>query len=187
MCRRSAQAPWALAKTDPARMRAVLWALMDVMRHVAVVASPLMPTSSAAMLDQLAVSKNLVCTNAPFNVGGLLYRIITMVAPQGGGLLTLAFVSRFRLWRRWRRWQVPLEQRTLGCLAADATDARHAPAPGTPVPKPVGLFPRIELEGADDGQVGHIRTHRAVCFSFHFSRVSTVAQAPFGDCENGWV
>jgi len=36
-------------------MKAVLWVLMDAMRHVAIVASPLMPTSCAAMLDQLAV------------------------------------------------------------------------------------------------------------------------------------
>jgi methionyl-tRNA synthetase len=44
-----------LAKTNPVRLRAVLWVLMDAMRHVAVVASPLMPAAAAAMLDQLAV------------------------------------------------------------------------------------------------------------------------------------
>ena len=49
------QAPWALKKTDPARMRAVLRVLADTLRAVATMLQPFMPGSMAAMLDQLGV------------------------------------------------------------------------------------------------------------------------------------
>ncbi len=49
------QAPWALRKTDPARMADVLRVLADVLRVVATVLQPFMPTSMAKMLDQLGV------------------------------------------------------------------------------------------------------------------------------------
>lgn len=50
-----AQAPWVLRKTDVGRMNTVLYVLMEVMRHVAVLYQPLMPASSNAILDQLGV------------------------------------------------------------------------------------------------------------------------------------
>ncbi len=49
------QAPWALRRTDPVRMAAVLRVLADVVRAVATVLQPVMPGSMAAMLDQLGV------------------------------------------------------------------------------------------------------------------------------------
>ena len=49
------QAPWALRKTDPARMEAVLRLLVDVLRPIATVLQPIMPGSMSAMLDQLGV------------------------------------------------------------------------------------------------------------------------------------
>ncbi len=49
------QAPWALRKTDPARMAEVLRVLLDTLRSVAVVLQPVMPGSMTAMLDQLGV------------------------------------------------------------------------------------------------------------------------------------
>ena len=49
------QAPWALRKTDPARMAAVLRLLLDVVRPVATVLQPVMPDSMGRMLDQLGV------------------------------------------------------------------------------------------------------------------------------------
>ena len=49
------QAPWALRKTDPARMATVLGVLIEVIRAVATVLQPFMPGSMARMLDQLAV------------------------------------------------------------------------------------------------------------------------------------
>ncbi len=50
------QAPWALRKTDPARMAAVLRVLVDVLRPVATVLQPVMPGSMGRMLDQLGVA-----------------------------------------------------------------------------------------------------------------------------------
>ncbi len=49
------QAPWALRRTDPARMAAVLRVLADTIRVVATVLQPFMPGSMARMLDQLGV------------------------------------------------------------------------------------------------------------------------------------
>jgi methionyl-tRNA synthetase len=49
------QAPWALRKTDPARMADVLRVLADVIRTVATLLQPFMPEKTAAMLDQLGV------------------------------------------------------------------------------------------------------------------------------------
>ena len=49
-------APWALAKTDPERMAAVLATTLDAVRRIAILVQPVMPASSAALLDQLGVS-----------------------------------------------------------------------------------------------------------------------------------
>jgi methionyl-tRNA synthetase len=49
------QAPWALKKTDPARMDTVLYVLAETIRHIALLVQPFMPESSAKILDQLAV------------------------------------------------------------------------------------------------------------------------------------
>jgi methionyl-tRNA synthetase len=49
------QAPWALKKTDEARMAAVLRVLVDVLRPIATLLQPFMPDSMARMLDQLGV------------------------------------------------------------------------------------------------------------------------------------
>ena len=49
------QAPWALRKTDPARMAVVLRVLLEALRGIATVLQPFMPGSMARMLDQLAV------------------------------------------------------------------------------------------------------------------------------------
>ena len=49
------EAPWALAKTDPERQRTVLYVTAEVVRQVAILAQPVMPVSTAKMLDILAV------------------------------------------------------------------------------------------------------------------------------------
>src|SRR5262249_3661504 len=49
------QAPWALRRTDPDRMSAVLRVLMDALRCIATVLQPFMPDSMGRMLDQLGV------------------------------------------------------------------------------------------------------------------------------------
>src|SRR5204863_469360 len=49
------EAPWALAKTDPARQSTVLHTTAEVIRQVAILAQPVMPQSAGRMLDLLAV------------------------------------------------------------------------------------------------------------------------------------
>jgi methionyl-tRNA synthetase len=52
------QAPWALAKTDPARMGTVLYVTAEVTRQVAILAQPFMPSSCGKLLDLLGVPAN---------------------------------------------------------------------------------------------------------------------------------
>lgn len=49
------EAPWALAKTDPARQKTVLYVTAEVIRQVAILAQPFMPESAGKLLDLLAV------------------------------------------------------------------------------------------------------------------------------------
>ncbi len=49
------QAPWALKKTDPDRMKAVLQTLFIAIRDLAVAIQPVIPQKAAAVLDQLAI------------------------------------------------------------------------------------------------------------------------------------
>jgi methionyl-tRNA synthetase len=49
------QAPWALRKTDQARMGTVLYVVAEVVRRLALLMQPFMPQSCAKLLDQLAV------------------------------------------------------------------------------------------------------------------------------------
>ena len=49
------EAPWALAKTDPARQGTVLYVTAEVLRQIAILALPFMPGSAAKLLDLLAV------------------------------------------------------------------------------------------------------------------------------------
>jgi methionyl-tRNA synthetase len=49
------EAPWALAKTDPAKQGTVLYVTAEVIRQVAILAQPVMPTSSNKLLDLLGV------------------------------------------------------------------------------------------------------------------------------------
>jgi len=49
------EAPWALAKTDPARQGTVLYVTAEVLRQIAILAQPFVPASAAKLLDLLAV------------------------------------------------------------------------------------------------------------------------------------
>ncbi len=74
------QAPWALRRTDPARMTAVLRVLVDAMVPVAVVLQPFMPGSMARLLDQLGVAiaaRDLAGLATPLPAG------LTLPPPQG--------------------------------------------------------------------------------------------------------
>jgi methionyl-tRNA synthetase len=52
------EAPWALAKTDPAKQGTVLYVTAEVIRQVAILAQPVMPASSNKLLDLLGVPQN---------------------------------------------------------------------------------------------------------------------------------
>ncbi|MDD1521927.1 MULTISPECIES: methionine--tRNA ligase [Bradyrhizobium] len=49
------EAPWALAKTDPARQKTVLYVTAEVVRQIAILAQPAMPTASGKLLDSLGI------------------------------------------------------------------------------------------------------------------------------------
>jgi methionyl-tRNA synthetase len=49
------EAPWALAKTDPARQKTVLYVTAEVVRQIAILAQPVMPDSAGKLLDSLGI------------------------------------------------------------------------------------------------------------------------------------
>ena len=86
------QAPWALRKTDPERMEAVLYWLAENIRKLAILVQPVVPGAAGKLLDQLSVPDDIEHRN---------FRALALY---------------------------PLE-------------------PGTPLPKPEGIFPRyVEAE-----------------------------------------
>jgi len=52
------EAPWALAKTDPAKQGTVLYVTAEVIRQVAILAQPFVPGSAAKFLDLVGVPAN---------------------------------------------------------------------------------------------------------------------------------
>jgi methionyl-tRNA synthetase len=52
-----AQAPWALRKTDPDRMHAVLGTLVRAIRMLAIAILPVVPDSTAKVLDQIGATE----------------------------------------------------------------------------------------------------------------------------------
>jgi methionyl-tRNA synthetase len=51
----AAQEPWALRKSDPARMGTVLYVTAEVVREIAILVQPVMPASAARLLDLIAI------------------------------------------------------------------------------------------------------------------------------------
>ncbi len=90
----TAQEPWKLAKTDPARRDTVLWVTVESLRLIGILAQPVMPGSMAKLLDLVGI--------------GLDAR-------------SFAFAT-----------------------------AAHKVGAGTPLPAPAPIFPRIEIEKAED-------------------------------------
>jgi methionyl-tRNA synthetase len=76
------QAPWALKKTDPARMGTVLWVLAETIRSVALLTQPFMPAASSRILDQLMVPETERSFTF-FGPGHALKAGVTLPAPQG--------------------------------------------------------------------------------------------------------
>jgi methionyl-tRNA synthetase len=57
------EAPWALAKTDPARQRTVLYVTAEVVRQIGILAQPAMPDAAARLLDILGIPDALQARN----------------------------------------------------------------------------------------------------------------------------
>jgi methionyl-tRNA synthetase len=57
------EAPWALAKTDPARQRTVLYVTAEVVRKIAILTQPAMPEASAKLLDILGIPNEIESRN----------------------------------------------------------------------------------------------------------------------------
>ena len=71
------EAPWALAKTDPARQGTVLYVTAEVVRQVAILAQPAMPEASAKLLDILGIpnetnSRNFAALGSRIQPGTVL-------------------------------------------------------------------------------------------------------------------
>jgi methionyl-tRNA synthetase len=57
------EAPWALAKTDQARQRTVLYVTAEVVRQIAILAQPAIPEASAKLLDILGIPDEIGSRN----------------------------------------------------------------------------------------------------------------------------
>ncbi|MEM6710924.1 MAG: methionine--tRNA ligase [Pseudomonadota bacterium] len=78
----AAQEPWALKKTDPERMRTVLWVTAECIRAVALLVQPVMPDSAAKLLDLLSVSPD-ARSFAFLNRAASLKPGVSLPKPQG--------------------------------------------------------------------------------------------------------
>ena len=76
------QAPWALAKTDPERMRTVLYVTAEVLRQICILAQPVIPQSAAALLNQLAIGAD-ARNFASLGVAGRMAPGALLPAPSG--------------------------------------------------------------------------------------------------------
>lgn len=87
-----AQAPWALRKTDTARMATVLWVLLETLRYIGILSQPLIPSLATKLLNQIGA---------------------------------------------------PPSERTFEYLSSE-----HALVGGVPLPRPIIIIPRYEVEAA---------------------------------------
>ena len=76
------QAPWTLKKTDPERMKTVLYVLVEAVRHLAILMQPFMPQAMEKLLDQLAVPKDKR-TFADLGATNALEGGVVLPAPEG--------------------------------------------------------------------------------------------------------
>ncbi len=76
------QAPWALKKDDPDRMKTVLYVLAEVIRQLALVTQPFVPEAAGKMLDQVAVDES-ARDFASYGETGRLAAGIELPKPEG--------------------------------------------------------------------------------------------------------
>jgi methionyl-tRNA synthetase len=80
------EAPWALAKTDPARQRTVLYVTAEVVRQIAILTQPVMPQSSAKLLDMLGIPTDPVDQREFTALGGAARIKPSTVLPAPTGI-----------------------------------------------------------------------------------------------------
>lgn len=76
------QEPWALKKTDTARMNTVLYVTAEIIRQVAILCQPIMPDSAAKFLDLLKIAEG-ERTFANLGENGRLKSGIELDKPEG--------------------------------------------------------------------------------------------------------
>ena len=76
------QAPWALRKTDPDRMKAVLLTLFKTLRDLSIAIRPVVPEKADALLDQLGIAGR--CANLCRSRGCLMVRSSGRERVRGG-------------------------------------------------------------------------------------------------------
>jgi methionyl-tRNA synthetase len=81
----AAAEPWKLAKTNPERMRMVLYTTMETLRIFAILLQPAMPTAMSKLLDLLAVSPERR-TFADIDQGGTAAGLVSPKRLQPGAL-----------------------------------------------------------------------------------------------------
>jgi methionyl-tRNA synthetase len=77
------EAPWALAKTDPARQGTVLYVTAEVVRQIAILTQPVMPAASAKLLDSLGVPEGEARMFTALGGKSRLASGMTLPAPVG--------------------------------------------------------------------------------------------------------
>ncbi|WP_319773734.1 methionine--tRNA ligase [Breoghania sp.] len=78
----ASQEPWALKKTDPARMGTVLYVTAEIVRQVTILAQPVMPTSCSKLLDLLALDEG-ARSFASLGEAGRLKPGVSLPKPSG--------------------------------------------------------------------------------------------------------
>ena len=76
------QAPWELSKSDPARMGTVLYVLAECIRHLAILAQPVVPDAAGRILDQLSVPEEARTFNS-LGEGGAIVPGSRLPKPEG--------------------------------------------------------------------------------------------------------
>ncbi len=74
--------PWALKKTDPARMGTVLYVVAETLRNIAILSQPVIPTAAGKLLDMLGVAEDARGFNS-LGEAGRLAAGTSIAQPQG--------------------------------------------------------------------------------------------------------
>ncbi len=83
------EAPWALAKTNPTRQGTVLYVTAEVIRQIAILAQPFVPSAAAKLLDLLAIP----ASERAFHALGGARRIAVVARARAAGIARIVTIS----------------------------------------------------------------------------------------------